>query len=232
MEELFDKLLGNNVVAPEIYSSDIVALNLIITLGLAMVIGLTYKKVHKGISYSQSYVYSIVLVAMVVCLAMMVIGNDITRAFALLGTFTIIRYRTAVKDPKDTAFIFIALVVGLAVGSSNYGIAITGSMIMCLTALFLDKIDFGAAVKLEHVLYLTLDARKSEQDELEKVMKKSFLKSSLLNVNYLNSQHQLIYTYNVTAKKSVKPESATSEIQELKGIQSVELLASQNMVEF
>ena len=108
MTEFIDQLLGNDVATPVIYSADIVAFNLLVAMVLGMIIGLVYKQVHKGISYSQSYVYSIVVVTMTVSLAMMVIGNDITRAFALLGTFTIIRYRTAVKDPKDTAFIFIA----------------------------------------------------------------------------------------------------------------------------
>jgi len=232
MQELIDRLLGNTVVAPDIFSADVVAFNLALTFVLGVLIALVYKRVHKGISYSQSYVYSIVIVAMVVSLAMMVIGNDITRAFALLGTFTIIRYRTAVKDPKDTAFIFISLVVGLAVGSANYSIAITGAAVMSAAALFLDHINFGAATKLEQVLYMTVDAKKSDQDELSKTLHKLFKSSTLLNVNYLNANNQLIYSYNVTTKKSDKTGDIVKSLSKVKGVDNVEILASQNLVEF
>ena len=232
MQEIIDRLLGNTVVAPDIFSADIVAFNLVLTFILSAIIALVYKRVHKGISYSQSYVYSIVIVAMVVSLAMMVIGNDITRAFALLGTFTIIRYRTAVKDPKDTAFIFIALVVGLAVGSANYSIAVTGTVVMSLAAILLDYIDFGAATKLEHVLYMTVDAKKTDQDALSKLLHKVFKSSTLLNVNYLNPKNQLIYSYNVTTKNASEAGDIVKQISDLKGVENVELLASQNLVEF
>lgn len=229
---LLDKLLGNTVVAPDIYSADVVAFGLILALVLGVIIALIYKYVHKGISYSQSYVYSIVIVTMVVALAMMVIGNDITRAFALLGTFTIIRYRTAVKDPKDTAFIFIALVVGLAVGSSNYSIAIVGTLVIGITAIILDRINFGAITKLEQVLYLTVDVKKLDQNNLEEYMHKAFRSSKLLNVNYINDGNKMTYTYNVELYKSHKSEEIVKKLSGAKGIDSVEILAAQNIVEF
>lgn len=232
MREILDRLLGNTVVAPDIYSAEIVAVNLFLALLIGLIIGTVYKRVHKGISYSQSYVYSIVIVTMVVALAMMVIGNDITRAFALLGTFTIIRYRTAVKDPKDTAFIFIALVLGLAAGSSNYGIAISGTVIMSATALFLDWINFGAVTKLEQVLYLTVNAKKVGQEDIEKVMKKLLIHTTLLNVNYNNDDDRMTYTFNIEMKKSGTSDDIIKKLTALKGVHEAEVLAAQNLVEF
>lgn len=232
MRELLDRLLGNTVTAPDIYSADIVTLNLLLALIVGMTVATVYKRVHKGISYSQSYVYSIVIVTMVVALAMMVIGNDITRAFALLGTFTIIRYRTAVKDPKDTAFIFIALVLGLAVGASNYGIAVSGTFVMSIAALALDRLNFGAATKLEQVMYLTVDAKKIDQDKLEQTMHSAFTHSTLLNVNYINDGDKLTYAYNVTAKKTAKADKTLKMFYTIKGVETAEILTAQNLVEF
>jgi len=231
-EGLIDRLLGNTVSAPDIYSADVVALNLVVAMAIGMVIAYTYKAVHKGISYSQSYVYSIVIVTMVVALAMMVIGNDITRAFALLGTFTIIRYRTAVKDPKDTAFIFMALVLGLAVGASNYGIAITGTAVMMLAAVFLDRIDFGAANKSEHVLYLTVSGGGMESGGLEELLKEVFDKASMLNVNYDSGSDRTTYTYNVKKKKGQASDVVVERLSSNDSVEAIELLAAQNLVEF
>lgn len=229
---LSDVLLGNNVFSPDIYSSDIVAFNLILTAILAIGIAYTYKYVHNGISYSQSYVYSIVLVSMTVSLAMMVIGNDITRAFALLGTFTIIRYRTAVKDPKDTAFIFMALVLGLAVGSSNYSIAITGTAVFSIVSIILHLVNFGAVKKLDHVLYVTADIKTSDEEKLADLMKKSFKKQTLLNVSYGKQGKKLMYSYNVTLAKESKQDTIIKELIELKGVDDAEILTAANVIEF
>lgn len=232
MEELIDRLLGNSVSAPEIYSADVVVLNLLVAMALGMVIASAYKYVHKGISYSQSYVFSIVLVTMTVALAMMVIGNDITRAFALLGTFTIIRYRTAVKDPKDTAFIFVALVVGLAVGASNYGIALAGTLVMVVAALVLDRIDFGAATKTDHILYMTTSRDFASDGALESVMRQTFKKATLLNVALDSDGERSTYTYNVDKKQDEDLPRALDGLRQMSGVESVELLAAQNIVEF
>ena len=232
MERLTDILLGQEVVSPEIFSADIVAINLGLTFILAALIALVYKRVHKGVSYSQSFVVSIVLVSMVVSLAMMVIGNDITRAFALLGTFTIIRYRTAVKDPKDTAFIFIALVVGLAVGSANYSIAIVGTIMLSGASLFLDAVNFGAAVKREKVLYLTVNTKSIDSEKLESITKRSFTSTVLLDVNYQREDSRLVYSYNVQEKSQAQEDSFIRDAVKLNGVESAEILASQNLIEF
>lgn len=231
IERIVQTLLGRNLVIVDNYSADIVFINLLVTAILSICIAYTYKLVHKGISYSQSYVHSIVIVAIVVSLAMMVIGNDITRAFALLGTFTIIRYRTAVKDPKDTAFIFISLVLGLATGSSNYSIAIVGITFFCLLALLLHYTNFGELKKHEYVLYLTQNNNVDTKDSLHNTFKKLFKSSEVINVIY-NEKGELISTYNITFKKGLETDSAIKEIGNVPGVARSEILHGQNVVEF
>lgn len=232
MESLLNQLFGGASTTDSVDSAVTVALNLLLAMFVGVVIAQVYKYVHKGVSYSQSYSYSIVIVTMVVALAMMVIGSDITRAFALLGTFTIIRYRTAVKDPKDTAFIFASLVLGLAVGSSNYGITIAGTTVIALAALVLDHLNFGALRKLDYVLYISVDARKVDQAQLEKIMSQVFTAADLLNVNYDSETHILQYSYNVHSRKSFDHSKAIQQITSIEGVRTCEILASQNIIEF
>lgn len=232
MEELIDVILGNTVIAPEVYSADVVLVNLLVAMVLGMIIATAYKQVHRGISYSQSYVFSIVVVTMTVALAMMVIGNDITRAFALLGTFTIIRYRTAVKDPKDTAFIFIALVVGLAIGASNYGIGIAGTFVMVAAVLFLHLTNFGAATKTDQVLYLTAGTEFASEAQFEEVLRGLFKKARLLNVSFESDGQRTSYTYNVSHRRGEGPSGAVAALRQMDGVERVEVLTAQNIVEF
>ena len=90
------------------YDPSNIIINLITSLILGLLISYVYRLTHKGISYSQSFMLTIVFVSIIVAMVMMVIGNNIARAFALVGALSIIRFRTVIKDTKDTAYIFIA----------------------------------------------------------------------------------------------------------------------------
>ncbi|MBP9827034.1 DUF4956 domain-containing protein [Candidatus Saccharibacteria bacterium] len=207
-------------------------LNLLLALAIGLIIATVYKAVHHGVSYSQSYAYSIVLVTVIIALAMIIIGSNITRAFALLGTFSIIRYRTAVKDPKDTAFIFVSLVLGLAAGSSSYSVAILGTIITAFTAIALDKANFGALINLDYILYLTVDAKKTDTHVLETTLKTFFQKITMVNVNFDHESNTIQYTYNVRAIERRDYGKVIQHIKGINGVTSAEILTSQNIIEF
>src|SRR3989338_10365740 len=121
------------------YSAPQVALNVFFAFVLSSLVVLVYQITHRGYSYSKNFVTSLILISLISTLVMMVIGNSLARAFALLGTFSIIRFRTAVKDSRDISFIFLSLVIGMAVGTNNYTIAIVGTILILLIILALDK---------------------------------------------------------------------------------------------
>ncbi|PIZ81358.1 MAG: DUF4956 domain-containing protein, partial [Parcubacteria group bacterium CG_4_10_14_0_2_um_filter_41_6] len=118
MNELF------NIASQGNFTVFNVILNLALTFILALVIALVYKNTHKGLSYSQSFLFTLILISVITTIAMMVIGNSLAIAFGLLGAFSIIRFRTPVKEAKDTGYIFFSLVEGMAVGTNNHVIAI------------------------------------------------------------------------------------------------------------
>ena len=92
-----------------IYDPVTVVLNMALACILGLVISVIYKTTHKGLSYSQSFMLTVIFVTIIVSMVMMVIGNSLARAFALVGALSIIRFRTVIKDTKDTAYVFIAL---------------------------------------------------------------------------------------------------------------------------
>ncbi|MDQ6963113.1 MAG: DUF4956 domain-containing protein [Mariprofundaceae bacterium] len=129
---------------------------IIINMASAMILGLmiasVYRYTHKGLSYSQSFTLTIVFVTLIVAIVMMVIGSSLARAFALVGALSIIRFRTVVKDTKDTAYVFIALALGMAAGTGNYFLAITASIFFSGLAIVLHKSNYGALYKSEFML--------------------------------------------------------------------------------
>jgi len=75
---------------------------------------------------------------------MMVVQNNLIGAFALLGAFSLIRFRTILKETRDIAFVFFALVIGVAVGTSNYSIALIGTIFVSIVILLFNKYNIGS----------------------------------------------------------------------------------------
>ena len=135
-----------------IYLPQEIIINLILSFVLGLIISVVYKHTHKGLSYSQSFMITNIFVAVIVCMVIMIIGNSLARAFALVGALSIIRFRTVVKDTKDTAYIFWSLAAGMASGTGSYFLAITGNIILSIIAFILFKTNFGSIVKSEFIL--------------------------------------------------------------------------------
>ena len=95
----FEDLTGTFSVAD-------ITMAMVLSFVLCAIVGLTYRMTHRGISYSQSYVQTLVLMGMVVSLVMLIVGSNIARAFALVGALSIIRFRNAIKETRDVGFIF------------------------------------------------------------------------------------------------------------------------------
>ena len=113
-------ILSNLADISHIYHPSEILINLVLSFILGVLISLIYKKTHKGLSYSQSFMVTNIFVAVIVCMVIMIIGNSLARAFALVGALSIIRFRTVVKDTKDTAYIFWSLAAGMAAGTGSY----------------------------------------------------------------------------------------------------------------
>ena len=80
-----------------VYSPDEILINLAASFILALAIAFTYRATHRGLSYSQSFVLTLIFVTVITSMVVMVIGNNLARAFALVGAMSIIRFRTVVK---------------------------------------------------------------------------------------------------------------------------------------
>ncbi|MGW6334276.1 DUF4956 domain-containing protein [Nocardia rhamnosiphila] len=120
--------------------------DIIVSLSLAFVlsaiIGWVYRYTHKNVSYSQSYVQTLVMVGMIVSLIMLVVGSNIARAFALVGALSVIRFRNAIKETRDVGFIFMVMAIGMTTGTRFYILAIAATVAICLVMLIMYKFNW------------------------------------------------------------------------------------------
>jgi len=146
--------------------------NMAVSLACGIIIALVYRFIYKGPSYSATYVNSLVLLSLITTLVIMVIGNNLARAFGLVGAMSIIRFRTAVRDVQDIVYIFFALSVGMASGVGLYAIAISSTLLICLVSVVMVTFNFGAPGKAEYVLQLIYSPSKQTESRIGEILSK------------------------------------------------------------
>lgn len=203
--------------------------------GLAIILGLLvaamYRATHKGLSYSQSFTQTIVMMSLLVAIVMMVIGSSVARAFALVGALSIIRFRTVVKDTKDTAFVFAALAMGMASGTSRYELAGVGFVFFSAVTWLMHLTNFGALYKSEFILRFVFDQDADSAAYLERI--KEFAKrSSLLNIEPSGDGRLLKLTYDIQLDKEGDAQKFTGALSNTPGISEVILIVSKNDIDY
>ena len=173
-----------------------VLLVLLIAFMVSLIIFLTYKNTYTGVMYNPRFNVSLIMITMITTMVMVVIGSNISVSLGMVGALSIIRFRTAVKDPRDTAFIFWGVVSGLACGTQNYTIVIAGSVIICLILFAFKKIATGSSKYV-----IIVKGTKINIKELESIIKdntkdySSNLTKSTSNISIkLNNYLKIILT--------------------------------------
>lgn len=107
-----------------------VCLSLAMAVVLGMLLYFVYRKTYRGTVYSKDFNLTLLLVAIITTLVMQAIGSNLALSLGMVGSLSIIRFRTAVKEPRDIAFLFWAIAIGLTCGSEMYLIGLLGSIVL------------------------------------------------------------------------------------------------------
>ncbi|MEW6610015.1 MAG: DUF4956 domain-containing protein [Patescibacteria group bacterium] len=207
-------------------------INLALALVLSLVIAWVYKATHRGLSYSQTFVITLVMGGVVIAAVMMVIGNNVARAFGAFGAFSLIRFRTAVKDTKDMGFIFLVLAVGMAIGTNNYFIGAALTLIALAVVAILQKINFGSLRRYDYLLHFQLDTKQAKVEDYRAVFD-GYLKSSrVLNMKALEDGTILRMNFSVKFIHDAQAGEFSRALAQLKGIGEVNLITAKNDVEY
>lgn len=213
------------------YGPTEVIINLVLAFILGLTISYVYKTTHKGLSYSQSFMLTLVFVTIIVAMVMMVIGNSLARAFALAGALSIIRFRTVVKDTKDTAYVFLCLAGGMAAGTGSYFLGVAGVLFMSSIAYILSLTNYGSLYKSEFILRMRVLAGESDP-EYSKILSEFSQSADLLHVEPSGDSSSSKLTFDVVMKKDRDPAELSHQISTLPGVSEVLIVASKNDVDY
>lgn len=148
----FDFLYGDFGRAPTNFPALI--LGLLLAFAGGHVLAWVYMITHSGLSYSRSFVKSLIVMPIVVALVMHVLSNNLITAFGMMAVFTIVRFRNMLRDTLDTTYILLVLATGMAAGSQKFVTAVAGIIIMALALLYLWASSFGTRHRYDVILNL------------------------------------------------------------------------------
>lgn len=216
-----------------VYYPQEILTNLALSFVLGVAISIVYKKTHKGLSYSQSFMITNIFVAVIVCMVIMIIGNSLARAFALVGALSIIRFRTVVKDTKDTAFIFWSLAAGMASGTGSYFLAVSGTIIISIIAFILHKTNFGSIVKSEFILQFRINSNdKKLSESFIKIIQEYTKSNVLLNSEISDDGKNIKTSYDVVMKEEKNQTELIKKLSSLKGLSEIVIVAAKSDVDY
>ena len=194
-----------------------VIVNFLAAAVIACLIYISYRISHSGPVYSERFNVSIIMLTLVTTLVMNVIGNNIALSLGMVGALSIVRFRTAIKDPRDTAYIFWGIAVGICCGVSDYLIAAIGSALI-----FAFLILFGF-IRDNGRIMVIVNGEPEAGEEVEKHMGNLFGGKAALRVHNRAVKTQTEeFIYEISDKQLKKSEKRNGKlVRNLSGIEGV-----------
>lgn len=214
----FEDLSGTYTVA------DVTAA-LLLAFALTAVVGWVYRATHKGVSYSQSYVQTLVMLGMLTSLIMLIVGSNLARAFSLVGALSIVRFRNAVKETRDVGFLFLAMGIGMATGTRFYTLALVATLSICGVTLIMTRFNWFALQVRSQIVKVQVPPDGDYTAPVERVLQGATQVADLVSMESIRGGALFELTYSVQLKKATTPAALIAALGEVNGGQRVTVLS-------
>ena len=178
-------------------SVEMILISLLVSFVISLFIVFVYKKTFSGVVYNKTIVMTIVMIAMVTSMVIRTINSNLSLSLGMVGALSIIRFRTAIKEPMDTAFLFWAIVSGIMCGAGLYFIAVCGSLLLGLLLYVLYLMDIKA--KSQYLLVVIYKSENSQvvESKLDSLTKKKLKSKSVSGNNVIEVTYEVEYDNTV-----------------------------------
>jgi uncharacterized membrane protein YhiD involved in acid resistance len=199
-------------------AADVLALRMLVAFLCAWAMGFTYTRTHGALSYSQNFVQSLVLLAMIVTVIMGIVGDSLSRAFGLAAALAVVRFRTPVKDARDTTFLFMSVAAGMASGAGQLGFAAMATVVMVVAVHVLEATSYGSRVDAEGVLRFRYAGGEDQRSEVHAVLTRHarFFRLTGARSNGPEQPEELVYDIDLRSD-----DASVSLVRELGALQHV-----------
>ena len=209
----------------------VVILRLVAALALGAVVAFVYRKTRPSLDVSPSFTATLVLLSILIAMVTQVIGDNIARAFSLVGALSIVRFRTVVRDTQDTAFVIFAVGVGMAVGAGNHWVAIGGIVVVAIAAVLMKRSaavrgDSGSGTRAAgdpFELQVRLGIGHDPQVVVGPTLDRLVPERRLMSISTARQGMAVDATYRTALRTDQSANELLRELNRIEGVQSVAL---------
>ena len=193
------------------------SVSLLSALFIGLFIFFIYKKTYAGVMYSKPFNTSLVLLSVLTTFVILAVTSNVVLSLRMVGALSIVRFRTAIKEPLDLVFLFWSISVGIILGAGLYSLAFLGSAFITVILLVLTgKVDSSAP----YILMLQLENENAELQATE-IIKNRFGKVIVKSKSITDGQPELIYEVKVKNNET----SFMNELSAIEGVQNATLVS-------
>lgn len=212
-------LRGDFGTAPTNYTALTVSLLLAFACGHA--VAWVYMLTHSGLSYSRSYVNSLIIVPVIVALVMLILANNLVLAFGLMAIFAMVRFRSVLRDTLDTSYVLAVIVIGLACGTLKYSSAILGCLATLAIMVYFWATGFGSRHRYDLILNLQWVRPAAELDELRQLLRRHTRSSHCASQRSHEDFAGMDLSYRLLLRDPARAHEMVEELQALNGVARV-----------
>lgn len=199
---------------------------------LCSVLAKLYQVTFQSLSYSRSFVHTLILGGMIVCMVMMSMGDSLARGIGVLGALSLIRFRTVVRDPRDMMFLFASLGLGIACGSGMFAVAITGCVLLSSVIILLHWAPFATHRRYEAMLrFLVAADSDNVRIEVDAVLSECCSAYTLLAMREAVQGDLLEYSYQIRLIDPSYQVDIVKKFEALESVAEVNLVMQRTTVE-
>jgi hypothetical protein len=213
--------------APFVNGSQISALEILARLCVAAVFGglvaLVYRRSRNEIDITPTFPPTLVLLAILIAMVTQVIGDNVARAFSLVGALAIVRFRTVVRDTQDTAFVILAVVVGMAVGASAPWVAAIGLGLVAVVAMLMKPPATGDYIigHLPLLVKIRIGLGHDAESLLGSTLDVYFSHRRMASIETAKHGVSIDVAYEAKLREPGTPEQLVRALNRIEGVQSV-----------
>jgi uncharacterized membrane protein YhiD involved in acid resistance len=204
---------------------------LLIAFVLTSAVASVYRWTFQSLSYSRSFIHTMILSSMVVTMIIMAVGNSLARGLGILGSLAIVRFRTPVRDTRDMTFLFACLGIGVACGSAVYGVAVIGAVMFSAAALMLHWSPFASRRQHEALLRFVLPPESASEEKVKAIMRRTCSAFSLIAMREVHQGELIEHCYQVRLLDPSYQSAIISSLGEIEDLSEPNLLLHRSTVE-
>jgi len=204
---------------------------LVLSFLLSLVVAKTYQITYRGASFSPSFMVTLVMCSMVIGAVMLIIGSNIARAFSLVGALSIIRFRNAVKDPRDVAYIFLSMGIGMACGTGFYTVAMVLTTITCGASILLALVEFGEHGLTERLVRVQIPLTNDFEGIFDDTLKLHSEQFSLVSAETTRMGTELELTFSIKVPKKFSAAKLIEDLSALNSNLRVQVVGSNHLID-